>query len=135
MDRYKTFSNNLQYLMHKKSISRTQLSDSTGIPYSTIVSWIKCKSYPRPESLDQLAKFFKRPAYELTEPRQASLQSKTITTSQQIAGKSIAFWELMNAIDSLSSEDQAKLSEIAHKMLAVESSIKSAVSADEVNNQ
>lgn len=135
MDRYQIFSNNLQYLMHKKSISRTQLSDSTGIPYSTIVSWIKCKSYPRPESLGELVKFFKRPAYELTEPRQASLQAKTVSTSQQIAGKSIAFWELMNAINHLNREDQAKLSEIAHKMLAVESSIKSAVSADEVNNQ
>lgn len=134
MDRYKTFSDNLQYLMGKKSISRNQLSDSTGIPYTTLTSWIKCKSYPRPENLEQLAKFFKRPAYELTEPRSASLQAKTVNTAQQIAGKPIAFWELMNTIDKLNSEDQEKLSQIAHKMLDVESSIKSAVSDDEANN-
>ena len=97
-------------------------------------SWIKCKSYPRPENLEQLAKFFKRPAYELTEPRSASLQAKTVNTAQQIAGKSVAFWELMNTIDQLNSEDQEKLNQIAHKMLDVESSIKSAVSDDEVNN-
>lgn len=134
MDRYKTFSDNLQYLMGKKSISRNQLSDATGIPYTTLTSWIKCKSYPRPENLDQLAKFFKSPAYELTEPRSASLQAKTVNTAQQIAGKSIAFWELMNTIDKLNGEDQAKLSQIAQKMLAVESSIKSAVSDDKINN-
>ena len=134
MDRYKTFSDNLQYLMGKKSISRNQLSDATNIPYTTLTSWIKCKSYPRPENLDQLAKFFNRPAYELTEPRDASLQAKTVNTAQQIAGKSVAFWELMNTIDKLSAEDQAKLSQIAHKMLDVESSIKSAVSDDKTNN-
>ena len=134
MDRYKTFSDNLQYLMSKKSISRNQLSDKTGIPYTTLTSWIKCKSYPRPENLDQLAKFFKRPAYELTEPRNASLQAKTVNTAQQIAGKSVAFWELMNTIDKLSAEDQAKLSQIAHKMLDVESSIKSVVLDDKSNN-
>lgn len=134
MDRYKTFSDNLQYLMNKKSISRNQLSDATGIPYTTLTSWIKCKSYPRPENLDQLAKFFKRPAYELTEPRDASLKAKTVNTNQEIAGKPIAFWELMNTVDQLSAEDQAKLSQIARKMLAVESSIKSAVSDDKVNN-
>lgn len=134
MDRYKTFSDNLQYLMNKKSISRNQLSDATGIPYTTITSWLKCKSYPRAENLDQLAKFFKRPAYELTEPRSASLQAKTVNTSQQIAGKPIAFWELMNTVDKLSAEDQAKLSQIAQKMLAVESSIESAISDDKVNN-
>ena len=135
MDRYETFSDNLQYFMSKKSISRNQLSDATGIPYTTITSWIKCKSYPRPEGLDQLAKFFKRPAYELTEPRDASLQAKTVNTAQQIAGKPIAFWDLMNTIDQLSAEDQAKLSQIAHKMLDVESSIKSAVSNDKTDNQ
>lgn len=134
MDRYKTFSDNLQYLMGKKSISRNQLSDATGIPYTTLTSWIKCKSYPRPENLDQLAKFFKRPAYELTEPRSASLQAKTVNTAQEIAGKSVAFWELMNTIDRLNSKDQEKLSQIAHKMLDVESSIKSAVSDNKVNN-
>lgn len=134
MDRYKTFSDNLQYLMNKKSISRNQLSNATNIPYTTLTSWIKCKSYPRPENLEQLAKFFKRPAYELTEPRQASLQAKTVNTAQQIAGKSIAFWELMNTIDQLSAEDQAKLSQIAHKMLDVEGEIKSTVSDDEANN-
>ena len=134
MDRYETFSDNLQYLMNKKSISRNQLSDTTGIPYTTLTSWIKCKSYPRPENLEQLAKFFKRPAYELTEPRSASLQAKTINTAQEIAGKSVSFWELMNTIDQLSAEDQAKLSQIARKMLDVESSIKSAVSNDNVNN-
>lgn len=134
MNRYETFSDNLKYLMNKKSISRNQLSDATGIPYTTLTSWIKCKSYPRPENLDQLAKFFKRPAYELTEPRDASLQAKTVNTAQQIAGKSVAFWELMNTIDKLSAEDQAKLSQVAHKMLAVESSIKNAVSNDKVNN-
>lgn len=134
MNRYETFSDNLKYLMNKKSISRNQLSDATGIPYTTLTSWIKCKSYPRPENLDQLAKFFKRPAYELTEPRDASLQAKTVNTAQQIAGKSVAFWELMNTIDKLSAEDQAKLSQVAHKMLAVESSIKNAVSNDNVNN-
>lgn len=134
MDRYQIFSDNLQYLMGKKSISRNQLSDATGIPYTTLTSWIKRKSYPRPENLDQLAKFFKRPAYELTEPRSASLQAKTVNTAQQIAGKSVAFWELMNTIDQLSSEDQEKISQIAHKMLDVESSIKSAVSDDNINN-
>ena len=124
------FSSNLLYIMHKKSITRTQLSDKTGIPYTTITNWIKCETYPRTKALNKLADYLQCDPYELISPR-PSLESGD--QSQQ-EDKGLKILNITAKMRKLSTSDVAKIGEIVNKMLDVESSIKSAVSDDRSDN-
>ena len=124
------FSSNLLYIMHKKSITRTQLSDKTGIPYTTITNWIKCETYPRAKALNKLADYLQCEPYELISPK-PSLESGD--QSQQ-EDKGLKILNLTAKMRKLSTNNIDKIGEIVDKMLDVESSIKSAVSNDKSNN-
>ena len=125
------FSSNLLYIMHKKSITRNQLSDGTGIPYTTITNWIKCETYPRTKALNKLANYLQCEPYELISPK-PSLESGD--QSQQ-EDKGLKILNITAKMRKLSTSDVAKIGEIVNKMLDVESSIKSAVSNDKTDNQ
>ena len=124
------FSSNLLYIMHKKSITRTQLSDKTGIPYTTITNWIKCETYPRTKALNKLADYLQCDPYELISPK-PSLESGD--QSQQ-EDKGLKILNLTAKMRKLSTSDVDKLGEIVDKMLDVEGAIKNAVSDDKSNN-
>lgn len=124
------FSSNLLYIMHKKSITRTQLSDKTGIPYTTITNWIKCETYPRTKALNKLAAYLQCEPYELISPNSALESSDQ--SQQEDAGLKIL--DITAKMRKLSTSDVDKIGEIVNKMLDVESSIKSAVSDDKFNN-
>lgn len=124
------FSSNLLYIMHKKSITRTQLSDKTGIPYTTITNWLKCETYPRAKALNKLAAYLQCEPYELISPN-SSLESGD--QSQQ-EDKGLKILDITAKMRKLSTSDVDKISEIVNKMLDVESSIKSAVSDNKSNN-
>ena len=74
------FSSNLLYIMHKKSITRNQLSDGTGIPYTTITNWIKCETYPRTKALNKLANYLQCEPYELISPNFGGLKIRSLTS-------------------------------------------------------
>ena len=116
--------------MHKKSITRSQLSDGTGIPYTTITNWIKCETYPRTKALNKLANYLQCEPYELISPK-PSLESSD-QSQQEDAGLKIL--DITAKMRKLSTSDVDKIGEIVDKMLDVESSIKSAVSNDKSNN-
>ena len=124
------FSSNLLYIMHKKSITRTQLSDKTGIPYTTITNWIKCETYPRTKALNKLAAYLQCEPYELISPNSALESSDQ--SQQEDAGLKIL--DITAKMRKLSTSDVDKIGEIVDKMLDVEGAIKSAVSDDKVNN-
>ena len=54
----KTMSNNLTKYLKINKVSRTQLSESLGISYSTISDWINGKSYPRIDKIELMANYF-----------------------------------------------------------------------------
>lgn len=54
----KTMSNNLKKYLKINKVSRTQLSESLGISYSTISDWINGKSYPRIDKIELMANYF-----------------------------------------------------------------------------
>ena len=125
------FSSNLLYIMHKKSITRNQLSDGTGIPYTTITNWIKCETYPRTKALNKLANYLQCEPYELISPK-PSLESGD--QSQQ-EDKGLKILNITAKMRKLSTSDVDKIGEIVDKMLDVEGAIKSAVSNDKTDNQ
>lgn len=124
------FSSNLLYIMHKKSITRTQLSDGTGIPYTTIANWLKCETYPRAKALNKLAAYLQCEPYELISPNSALESSDQ--SQQEDAGLKIL--DITAKMRKLSTSDVDKIGEIVDKMLDVEGAINSAVSNDKVNN-
>lgn len=124
------FSSNLLYIMHKKSITRTQLSDETGIPYTTITNWIKCETYPRTKALNKLANYLQCEPYELISPK-PSLESSD-QSQQEDAGLKIL--DITAKMRRLSTSDVDEIGEIVDKMLDVEGAIKRAVSNDKSNN-
>ena len=125
------FSSNLLYIMHKKSITRNQLSDGTGIPYTTIANWLKCETYPRAKALNKLAAYLQCEPYELISPNSA-LES---SDQSQQEDKGLKILNLTAKMRKLSTNNIDKIGEIVDKMLDVESSIKSAVSNDKTDNQ
>ena len=54
----KTMSNNLKRYFRINKVSRTQLSESLGISYSTISDWVNGKSYPRIDKIEMMANYF-----------------------------------------------------------------------------
>lgn len=124
------FSSNLLYIMHKKSITRNQLSDKTGIPYTTIANWLKCETYPRAKALNKLAAYLQCEPYELISPR-PSLESGD-QSQQEDAGLKIL--DITAKMRKLSTNNIDKIGEIVDKMLDVEGAIKRAVSDDKSNN-
>lgn len=125
------FSSNLLYIMHKKSITRNQLSDGTGIPYTTIANWIKCETYPRAKALNKLAAYLQCEPYELISPK-PSLES---SDQSQQEDEGLKILDITAKMRKLSTSDVDKIGEIVDKMLDVEGAIKSAVSDNEANNQ
>ena len=59
VDEIKTiFSKNLNALMNRTGVNVSDLSDKTGIPYSTVNDWKNGKKMPRGGNLQKLADFF-----------------------------------------------------------------------------
>lgn len=51
------FAMNLYDYMHSRGVSRKDLSEATGIPYTTICNWLQATRFPRPEQLDKIAAY------------------------------------------------------------------------------
>ena len=59
VDEIKTiFSKNLNALMNRTGVNVSDVSDKTGIPYSTVNDWKNGKKMPRGGNLQKLADFF-----------------------------------------------------------------------------
>lgn len=54
----KTMSNNLKRYLKINNITRSQLSESLGISYSTVSDWINGKAYPRIDKIEMMANYF-----------------------------------------------------------------------------
>lgn len=52
------FSHNLQHLMETTKTSRNDICRDLNLKYSTVRDWEKGLSYPRPDKIEMLAKYF-----------------------------------------------------------------------------
>ena len=58
LDNKITMSNNLKRYLKINNITRSQLSESLGISYSTISDWINGKAYPRIDKIEMMTNYF-----------------------------------------------------------------------------
>lgn len=53
-----TFTRNLKRFMGEKGVNPTEMSKDIGVPYNTLLDWIRGNRYPRLDGLDTLADYF-----------------------------------------------------------------------------
>lgn len=60
---------NLTKLMRSKNMTTADLGRATDIPYTTINEWLKAKSFPKDDRLEQISAYFKVDTNELRNGR------------------------------------------------------------------
>ena len=51
------FSKNIKYLLKKNNITRNELADTLGVKYTTFCDWVKGRTYPKMEYIQQIATY------------------------------------------------------------------------------
>ena len=54
----KTMSSNISYYMARDNVTRKELAELTGAPYTTVCDWINAKTYPRIDKIEKMAQIF-----------------------------------------------------------------------------
>lgn len=54
----KVMANNIRRYMDLQTVSAKDMSRALGIPYTTILSWIKADNYPRIDKIEAMADYF-----------------------------------------------------------------------------
>ena len=63
------FAKNLQYYLDRNGITQTELAHKLNYPEMTVSNWIKAKTYPRIDKVQQMADFFNISRSDLTEEK------------------------------------------------------------------
>lgn len=146
MDQKDAFATNLTRLTRQHAMTKPQLADATGIPYTTIVAWTKGDSFPRAERIDQLAKFFHINRWELLkDPDETDdlngVPVKTPTSEitinkpgEEIAGHNVEFWKIVDKASKLSDSQLKQLNSMIDVMFSAERGSVRSSSSNEVNN-
>lgn len=72
------FSRNLNLLMNRQAVNVSDISDKTGIPYSTVNDWKNGKKMPRGGNLQKLADYFHVNLSDLTSEKSTTPPSNMI---------------------------------------------------------
>lgn len=83
-DNKKTFSQNLNYFMTQKGISRYDLCDALHLKYSTVTEWLNANKYPRIDKIGMLADYFGISKTDLIEPRNNSPDETSVPAYDNI---------------------------------------------------
>lgn len=59
------FRRNLKNLMYRQNVTAIDLAKRIDSPYITVNGWTRGVSYPRPETMEKIAKAFNVPLFEL----------------------------------------------------------------------
>jgi len=51
-------ASNIEYQMNKHHMSRKELAECMGVPYTTICDWLKTNTYPRINKIEKMAQIF-----------------------------------------------------------------------------
>lgn len=54
----KIMARNIKKYLEMRSINSKQLAEYIGLPYSTVLSWVQGKTYPRIDKIELLCKYF-----------------------------------------------------------------------------
>ena len=90
----KTMANNINYYMKKRGVSRTQLSNTLNVAYTTLTDWLNAKTYPRIDKIELLANYFEIEKSDLVEERNTTSNSyQNISNLERVSFMSIPLYD------------------------------------------
>jgi repressor LexA len=90
----KTMANNINYYMKKRGVSRTQLSNTLNVAYTTLTDWLNAKTYPRIDKIELLANYFGVEKSDLVEERNTTSNShQNISNLERVSFISIPLYD------------------------------------------
>lgn len=90
----KTMANNINYYMKKRGVSRTQLSNTLNVAYTTLTDWLNAKTYPRIDKIELLANYFGVEKSDLVEERNTTPNShQNISNLERVSFMSIPLYD------------------------------------------
>lgn len=114
MENKNVFSENLQYYMNERGVTRKEISDALDISYFTVTSWVNGKKYPRMDKVERLAEYFGILKSDLIEERLPEEQEKPANddglTESQLA--------LIDFAKTLSEEQADKVLQLMKSIVA-----------------
>lgn len=75
MDNKDIFARNLNYYMSEFGKSRKDVADAIGVSYFTFTDWVKGKTYPRMNRVEQLAEYFNIKISDLVEKKKENKET------------------------------------------------------------
>lgn len=60
---------NLQYFLDRKGINQTQMAQDLGYPEMTVSNWMKAKTYPRVDKVQEMADYFNIKRSDITDEK------------------------------------------------------------------
>lgn len=120
MDNKDIFARNLNYYMSEFGKSRKDVADAIGVSYFTFTDWVKGKTYPRMNRVEQLAEYFGIKISDLIEER--NIESNPIETAG-LHARILTDIELMDSIMEyyeLSASNQKMVRDLIHNLKKAE---------------
>lgn len=102
-----TLSRNLKMYISKSGKDRSIVAEELGISYSTLTDWVNGKKYPRINSLEKLAAYFRISKSDLIEDFEAIKKDNDRLVA--IIVKLRTNKELLDVVEKLSYLDKTKL--------------------------
>lgn len=116
MDNKEIFTRNLNYYMNEFGKSRKEVAEAIGVSYFTFTDWIKGKTYPRMNRVEQLAKYFGIKISDLIEER--TIEKKPVE-SATLHARILTDQQLMETIEEyflLTEENQKTVRDLIHNL-------------------
>ena len=103
MNPKKVVANNLQKLLDDKGITQTQMANTLGYPEMTVSNWMKAKTYPRIDRVQEMADYFGVRRSDITDEKIKSI--KTISLSDYPYLPEPISAGLPNSVDGITETD------------------------------
>ena len=100
-----TMAENIRRYMGERKLTRRQIAQQLGVPYSTVCEWVSGNAYPRMEKMERLAALLGVPPSALLEEEKQDMPQLTPRDQRDIAKK------LQEAMDLLEEDGGAALFE------------------------
>lgn len=115
METKNVFSENLQYYMNERGVTRKEISDALDISYFTVTSWVNGQKYPRMDKVERLADYFGILKSDLIEekPEERREMQKNNDTLANIIVRLRTDESFLAAVEALYELDHEKLSSIS----------------------
>lgn len=79
---------NIQRYLDEKGMTRKELAEALGFPYSSVTDWINGKMYPRIDKIEMMANFFGIQKSDLVEQRVGEISTEgTMTFGQRVRAR------------------------------------------------